>query len=91
MTTKAAPMEKKVVTTISHFKNKGEVLDVIYETLVDISLTLGYAFLGKKMGVSTPSMKLDMTDVAKLTAYFSAARATREMAVDKGWLPHTIG
>lgn len=68
-----------------------EIIDMLYETLVDLGFTFGYALAGKKfLGITRPSAKMDMDDVLKMTGYFAAGRASREMAVKKGWIPASI-
>lgn len=68
-----------------------EIIDMLCETVVDLGFTFGYALAGKKfLGITRPSAKMDTNDVMKMTAFFAAGRASREMAVKKGWIPASI-
>lgn len=68
-----------------------EIIDMLYETVVDIGFTLAYAMAGKKfLGIGQPSAKMDTNDVLKITGYFAAGRTSREMALKKGWIPASI-
>lgn len=69
------------MTTSNVTPKEKEILDMLYETVVDLSLTFAYAMAGKKfLGITRPSTKMDTNDVLKMVAYFSAGRASREMA-----------
>lgn len=54
------------MTTVSPYKK--EIMHMLYETLVALWLTFGYALAEKNvLGFTRPSTKLDMDDVLKMT------------------------
>lgn len=60
---------------------------MLYEAVVDLGFTCGYALAG---GSTTPSSATDMKDILKKTGYLTAGRASREMCVKRGWIPPLI-
>lgn len=68
-----------------------EIINMLYETVVNLGFTFVYAMAGKKfLGITSPSTKMDSSDALKMVAYFTAGRGSREMAVSKGWIPSSI-
>ena len=68
-----------------------EVIDSVYDAVVVVGLTIGYALLGKKaLGIAKPGAKMDLEDGLKMTGYVAAGMISRDYMVKQGWIPSSI-